>query len=320
MPKGEVVSLEVTAPPRVPWPLGPAANLVVGDSSGATPHLVPSPCDGKRITDKNSPKREEGTIRVAPLTSYSQYYALTDRGRYRVRYYIYVSDAKLEMLFPQIPRPLWERISLNVTLKSNNIDAQLGLKDYQIKRLHMLDQVERHLANNNLIGGPESGKQYIRARMDMRWMDIGGVIYWSGYFYDLLENRKRIVVDLGGSEKHVLRLDEGTELRGTRLAKDHDCLPTFMMMGSYVDSIIYKLRKPLAEDSRTDIDSPTKSDTSWENERWSASVVDYTAGEMFSSNAYGPTREVEFLAKTLLRSNFSSRQVILATPLYVAHV
>jgi len=47
-----------------------------------------------------------------------------------MKYYIYISDAKVDMLYPQIPKPILKRIasSLNIDLKLFGAELNIGAK------------------------------------------------------------------------------------------------------------------------------------------------------------------------------------------------
>jgi hypothetical protein len=45
-----------------------------------------------------------------------------------MKYYVYISTAKLEMLFPQVPRTLMERFGFDINLKTSHLDAAIQLK------------------------------------------------------------------------------------------------------------------------------------------------------------------------------------------------
>jgi hypothetical protein len=121
-----------------------------------------------------------------------------------VRYYLYISDAKLDMLFEQIDARTKRRISAQL-----NIDLQLAsltLSGAQLPpstRASKLVIVERYLESSGSIGSVEAPQEvYFRGAQTMRWCWVGDReegVWFEGYVPDA-----RQCVGLGGSRHHVI--------------------------------------------------------------------------------------------------------------------
>jgi len=280
-----------------------------------------------------------------------------------VRYYEYISTAKLEMLFPQVPRSLWERFAVDVSLKTRYLDAGFKLNDEQATQVYMLNRVISHLEKLDLIGSVDSSKPYVRGMLEMRWMHLAdapgvaihrvgadhqrrrmhllaepGIVFWAGYHPRRMKKKAQTVIGLGGSIKHVIGAREVDGCTDTGA-------PSLINMGSFIDPILWYLAEPLREvplinpsarpsrplldmygkpvllrdgtpyipDKPIGLDNPAKRDITLD-------TVSLTAYSMFEDDYYGPTRSLEFVAKRLAVEESKRKRIVLATPLYVAHV
>jgi hypothetical protein len=123
-----------------------------------------------------------------------------------LRYFLYVSDSKLDMLFGQIEPSLLRRISVEakVDLKLAAVTLR-NAQDREPVRMAKLRIVERYLEQNNQIGTIERpGDDYFHGQMEMRWgwlADNPGdrlpIVFFRGL-------RGSHLVLLAGSRRHVL--------------------------------------------------------------------------------------------------------------------
>ncbi|MDX8392917.1 MAG: SAVMC3_10250 family protein, partial [Mariprofundaceae bacterium] len=80
-----------------------------------------------------------------------------------MRYFLYISDAKVNMLLPQIPSAIKATISarlgFNVGVLSGELQTErLSLDD----RIHRLDAVEQHLLSTQTLGTCDKPDTWIR--------------------------------------------------------------------------------------------------------------------------------------------------------------
>src|SRR5579872_1598996 len=96
------------------------------------------------------------------------------------RYYIYISDSKIEMLLPQVPQSFQEKIAaeigFNTGLLNGKLKAERTTLDSRIARLKV---IERHLLANEKIGSQEKRTSWIQGEMLARTVTLGndGVIF-----------------------------------------------------------------------------------------------------------------------------------------------
>jgi hypothetical protein len=89
----------------------------------------------------------------------------------RLRYYLYISDTKLNMLFEQIDESLRRRISAEVRVDIKIASLTLNeVPDPGPTRMAKLRIVERFIDANHHVGDfEEPGAEYFRGQMPMRW-------------------------------------------------------------------------------------------------------------------------------------------------------
>src|SRR5215467_14393211 len=103
-----------------------------------------------------------------------------------LRYYLYVSDSKLDMLFEQIDQGSRKRISatLKIDLKVASLTLT-GAEDPGPTRTAKLRMVEQFIETHQHVGTiQEPGKEYFRGQMLMTWDWAGreeGGVWFQGH-------------------------------------------------------------------------------------------------------------------------------------------
>ncbi|HME78619.1 MAG TPA: SAVMC3_10250 family protein [Mycobacterium sp.] len=244
-----------------------------------------------------------------------------------LRYFVYVSDAKLDMLFDQIPPELRQRISAEakVDLKL----ASLTIKEAQTPtatRMAKLNVVERYIDRHQRVGTvQEPGSEYFRGTMPLRWgwfPDLnasrdspnGGfnVAFFSG-------ERDGHTVVLVGSRHHVLGEQP---LSVSADVMTSSAFPTItMVVVKHVSDVYEKATKldDLREHRMME----------WEAEFHTRPEIVLQMVRM--PRLGGPPRWMEFLAVPILEGDVAlpilegdvgdgpETHTVLATPIYVAH-
>lgn len=214
-----------------------------------------------------------------------------------LKYYIYVSTTKLDMLYSQV--------GLSEKTKKS-FDWSVGFKAFKVSRKsesekepdrdEKLKAVVDALDYSQLVGTVDQPKDYVRGTLPMRYgifRDAGRpdeeppLVYFGG-------RTQHTVFGLGGSSKHI-EGNAGCSATGSRSATPY---------------LIPHLLQGLGQSA----------------EGWNAfRTDDPTVCEaiiLATDNNPGPTQNLEFLAKTLFVSSYRDRQgasnVLLGTPLFVA--
>jgi hypothetical protein len=113
-----------------------------------------------------------------------------------LRYYLYISDAKVEMMLPQID-PGFDRVSeseIGFDVKVASAKRKVGTTFNRVARL---ERVVRYLDDFADVGTVDEPGQYFRGRMPMRWGSVtSSLVYFGGA-------TERTVVGLGGAAGHL---------------------------------------------------------------------------------------------------------------------
>ena len=124
-----------------------------------------------------------------------------------LRYYLYISDSKLDMLFEQIDLKSRKRISaeLKIDLKVASLTLR-GAENPGPTRTAKLQLVEQFIETHQHVGTiQEPGKGYFRGQMRMTWDWAGwnhDGVWFQGNDYD--PGHLPQCIGLGGSRYHVL--------------------------------------------------------------------------------------------------------------------
>ncbi len=89
-----------------------------------------------------------------------------------MRYYLYISDLKVEQLFQQLP--FWRRFSINTSVKLNLkiVDFSLGNKEQDRSKYVKLNFIENYLEKQKLISSIEENNQYLKGEGKFNWGDF----------------------------------------------------------------------------------------------------------------------------------------------------
>jgi hypothetical protein len=206
-----------------------------------------------------------------------------------MEYYLYISDAKVDMLLPQVPHELKKKVALEFKLDLKLLSASRKSEtEVENDRIARLEAVVNFIREFSSLGSVNAPEEYVEDTMPMRW----GPYDWDAdsplvYFGGVTDS---IIVGLGGSAKHVL----GST--GSSHAHSHSLTPV----------LTHFLKKQLGIDSDKEHGSAEDPDGS------------LFAVELASTQMEGPTQRLHFVAKRLLHGDVSGRKVLLGTPLYVA--
>lgn len=206
-----------------------------------------------------------------------------------LKYYLYVSDSKLAMLFDQMPVKMRSRLAAELKIDLKFISATLKKGEPQENRFSKLKLLVKYINDNAAVGSIDYPGEYFAGRLQMRWGIWGEdwslpeerIVYFTG-------RSPRTAVGLGGSPHHLIGSCPNQ--------------PVLDSMGG--KSNLLRILSALSQD-------PEFSSGRYGGceEGRAASAIMYSLEKM-----PGPAQSLEFLAKTLI----SERGVILGTPVYVA--
>jgi hypothetical protein len=211
-----------------------------------------------------------------------------------MKFYIYVSDSKVDMLLAQIPHDAQQTLAteFKVDLKifSASRRSQEEVEENRFTRLEVVTTFIREFGNIGTIDEPD---EFIEGSMEMQW---------GPYSFDK-ENppvyfgcsTERTIFGMGGSMKHLV----GST--GDSHPHSHSITPVLVR---YLEQ----------ELQGTNLEA--------ENDQQRRNGIDWSlcAVELATTQMKGPKQPLEFMAKRLLYGNGYSKKkkVLLASPLYVA--
>jgi hypothetical protein len=209
------------------------------------------------------------------------------------RYYLYVSDTKLDMLFDQISEQVRKKIS--VELKIDLKLASLTIRDAgspDPARMDKLRIVEEFIARNHTVGtieDPSGG--WFRGTLDMQW----------GWLESFRRNDASQVVFFRGQEDSHLVM-----LAGSRRHVIGESPDTTAFAGSALPHIVTAIKSHFPGD--VVIAGMRSQDPAW--------TVPLRAREVRFKDA--PQQNLSFLAVPLAEECVDDQHLLLGTPLYVA--
>lgn len=209
-----------------------------------------------------------------------------------MKYYIYISDTKLDMLYPQIPRKILERISVDLSINLGMINVNLKNKDNEKSRFDKLRIVTEYIKNNESVGSIDAPLDYFEGELPMRWGPLSHEersVYFGG-------KTDSTWIGLAGSISHVVGSNTGNK-------------EGFASMTA--QSMLFNIEIALRDDA-------TRFPEYMQHSLQTSYII-YWA----TSNISGPEQKLEFLAKRLHFGDVEDqrgtrRNVLLGTPLYVS--
>ncbi len=238
-----------------------------------------------------------------------------------IKYYIYISDAKIDMFYSEIPKGLLKSIAselnLNLSLLGSSIGATMKNSPSEETRYSKLKLVTKYIEKHRAVGTVDTPAAYFKGKLDMDW----GFVSWRKgvdpeivVFRGETENTR---IMLTGSPQHIVGSQQAGEVS-----------PIFGRIGS-LSIVGWKLLvaahkedlHPANLDQSIDLADklvlpPAKSlqhgiDLSW------------SVGRDSDSQPGWPKQRFEFLARKLVQGKPESpgtkqSLLLLGTPLYVA--
>jgi hypothetical protein len=217
-----------------------------------------------------------------------------------VKYYIYISDAKVDMLFPQVPHEIKKKVAtewkMDLKLLSASRRVEVEGEDNQIARLEaVVDFIDKY----GRVGSVEKPDEYISDTIEMKWAPydyVGGVVFFSGRSADT-------IMGMGGSLHHLI---------------GNVALPR-----QATNSVAMSLLRFIKEATATESEDVVIRNVRGHSDKIRALYDLWNV----SNHMDAPLQRLEFVAKRLLYWPFEASgrlgekcDLLLATPLYVAMV
>jgi hypothetical protein len=113
-----------------------------------------------------------------------------------LKYYVYVSDAKVDMLFDQFPRDVTERISAELKIDLKLIAVTLRPNTEPATRYAKVRVVSEYLRQHGPLGSVVTPARYVAGTMSLKSTVVGGTAVWCG-------QRGTTLVGLTGASRHL---------------------------------------------------------------------------------------------------------------------
>jgi hypothetical protein len=222
------------------------------------------------------------------------------------RYYVYISDSKIDMLLSQIAPGFAAKRTSEFSLNLKVLSAKRTAEPPEADRIARLERVVRHLHDYGDLGSIDKPGQFFWGLLPVRWGPFPGAEPSSLVFFG--GRTDHTVVGLGGSGRHVLGSPPNGDRPGTLLSS----MPTILDQLSTASDAEDELVVEAAGDVHGVLDRADRA----------ALATVHRAVRQFK----GAAQNVEFVAKRLLHgpSPFpesdprAGMAVLLGSPIYVA--
>jgi hypothetical protein len=262
-----------------------------------------------------------------------------------MKYYIYISNSKLDMMFPQVPKQLADQVATELGVNTGLLKASVKPREVTETSISKLQVVTQYLLSSGAVGDVRSPGAYFKGTLPMQTTLISNpedevigdyaAITFSSYGYSDGQKKGFGAVVLVGSYHNtigmqdaprkrsvsgvaeiIMALHNATERQEKRVAKwEQDITEWDQHKRRRSESWLYRVATdekpdPRNNDPRRDLDLDR-------------GLYEFLGGPSHFKtihdwplyHARGPEQNLEFLAKTLF---VNEELVLLGTPIYVA--
>ncbi|MGW1375159.1 DUF7019 family protein [Streptomyces sp. NPDC002446] len=220
------------------------------------------------------------------------------------RYYLYVSDTKVDMLLAQLDPGFDRKSSTEWGVQLPPFSARRTVERAPVRRFERLDHVVRHLDDFGDVGTVDEPGAFFRGHLAMQWGHLPSGESGSGHSGVFFTGRtERTTVGLGGSGVHVVGAG------GAGAAEQ-----SVALAGSVLPAVLAGLAAEGDGDANGPLGEAGGEEAALATVRQACAAL------------RGPAQTVEFLAKRLISGPSpypeldGGRGVLLGSPLYVALV
>jgi hypothetical protein len=224
-----------------------------------------------------------------------------------VKYYLYVSDTKVDMLYGQIPEKLRSRIAGELKIDLKVVQLALKRESSAETRYSKTELVSRYIERHLPVGTVADAKDYFKGVHPMSWGPYGSedsqVVYFGG-----ADVESNTCFGLGGSINHVIG--------STGQSVAYSGIPAFPSLPPY---LLYVLAKELQLPGSAEMPDSDQFDE-WGEPEPEAVYPRLIFNATESQRRRGAEQQMEFLAKRLLQGEVTKGgiRVLLGSPIYVA--
>lgn len=209
------------------------------------------------------------------------------------RYYLYISDSKVDMLLPQIDPAFVAKRGSEIGVKLSVLSLKRTAERAGNDRMARLERVVRYLHDHGDLGSVDEPGQFFWGLLPMQWGRFPGAasLVFAGGRAD------RTIVGLGGSGRHLVG----------SVPNVGDEAQTWSQLPPMLDGLASDLEDELVvEAAEAPLDRADKT---------ALATVSRAVGRLAS-----PAQHLEFVAKRLLHGEYDGTRVLLGSPVYIALV
>lgn len=214
-----------------------------------------------------------------------------------MKYYIYISDTKVNMLYEQIPPRLRDKLAVELKIDLKFLSVSFSEDSPEIARFTRTQIVTDFIERNYNVGKIDAPSAYFRGSLSLRWGILGRqLVYFGGM-------TGKTVLGMTGSLEHVIGNPGSSDVQFPNR-------PSSSPVG-LLDVIRRELRHPTLTNKNHSGNSQDLADIAF-----AARTLD------------GPEQKLEFLAKRLMEGDEptknpdmfgkTGKRVLLGSPIYVA--
>jgi hypothetical protein len=283
-------------------------------------HIQALPSDGRPVT--LWPNRDEAFHNIAlgirsvvelsssPISDFVVHQSQGPKARAAPpKYYLYISDQKVDMLFPQVPVSIRMQTGTRFGITDGKPLKEYSDLDRAGNRIFKLDAVLEFLRETGQIGTIDDPKAYFSGSGQIEW----------GYTHAFGNRPKPFAYFTGETEGTAFLLSASSKYladgpRGKQSGFSSSSVP------HVIDSLIKEIESngtvPSTLDASKLISDHEKKDLPFTGNSLALDLVDTISGHLMAAS-----QPLEFAAKTLLRGvspRYGRKINILGSPLYVA--
>jgi hypothetical protein len=216
-----------------------------------------------------------------------------------MRFFTYISDAKVDMLLPQVPHGVQQKLAAEVGFNFGVVSGKVGAEVQPLEsRVARLVVVEQHVRSTEHVEPPGADAKWIGGELSMSSVDIGdGCLLFVGEADEWL-------LALGGSARH---LAGGAAPRTAEITFSflHDIASRLAELTANEPAMLDVIPERLHVDTLAP--GVHQGAKAW------AELITWCSG----LHERSPQQRLGFLAKRLAAQQYGGRSVILASPLYI---
>jgi hypothetical protein len=223
-----------------------------------------------------------------------------------LKYYLYLSESKIDMLFAQIPRAFLSGVSGELAVSLGFLSTKLKQDAEAMTKYSKLSVVLSYLEQHHDVGTVDQPAEYFKGTMELKWgqynnyeEEVSPLVYFGG-------RTEQTILGLGGSSQNVVGAT------GSGIARSHSVTP-------YLVARLYEELEMTLSTEQKEYVEMVKRDHD-DSSRYIAMAVDLATTQMSGEN-----QRVEFIARRLAYFQKGDHggwskdmNILLGTPLYVA--